>query len=163
MSHYSSDVRILCLPFECLAPAEAARTKQGLEAQMGTNHFAHFVLVAELLPLLVKTAGSRIVNVSSLMHQRVPSAAEMKRNIDGETFEAWPAYARSKLANMLFTFELSRRLRAAGHQYPHVLAAHPGYTETNLQFEGKSTFMRGVFHVANTFFAQHVSLGGIVS
>ena len=106
------------------------RTRDGFETQLGTNHFGHFALTAQLLPLLEKTPGARIVTVSSIMHRFG------KMRFDDLGFErgyvAWLAYGQSKLANLLFTFELGRRLTRAGS---HVLslAAHPGYAATNLQ------------------------------
>ena len=128
---------------------------------MGTNHYCHFVLTTKLLPLLIKTQGSRVVNVSSMMHKYVSSAISFQTNIDGDQgYDAWGAYGKTKLSNLLFTFELQRRLRTAGHQFPLVLAAHPGYTETNLQFADKSAFMKGAMAVSNFIFAQSVQDGG---
>ena len=137
------------------------RTKQGFDSQMGTNHFSHFVLTCELLPLLAKTPSSRVVNVSSMMHKFVPSAEMFKSNTDGQDgYYQWPAYARSKFANMLFTYELDRRLKSAGLSSPAVIAAHPGYTATNLQSLDKSAFTRVALRLMNAAFSQHVQYGG---
>ena len=144
-----------------MTPATLTRTKQGFDQQMGTNHYAHFMLTTELLPLLTSTPGSRIVNVSSLMHKHVPSAAVMKRNIDSEIeYEMFMQYGRSKLANLLFTFELQRRLTSAGLASPIVVASHPGYTETNLQFGSNPTILRGIYTVTNAIVAMPVDVGG---
>lgn len=106
------------------------KTAQGFELQLGTNHLGHFALTGRLLPRLVATPASRVVNVASLAHKwgRI--------DFDDLHFERgykpWKAYGQSKLANLLFTRELARRLGAAGHD---VLAAagHPGWSATNLQ------------------------------
>jgi NAD(P)-dependent dehydrogenase (short-subunit alcohol dehydrogenase family) len=109
------------------------KTKQGFELQIGTNHLGHFALTAHLLPLLERTAGARIVVVSST------AAAFGKISFDDlnwehRSYNAWRAYGQSKLANMLFALELQRRLHAAGSQV-RVTEAHPGWTATDLQRE----------------------------
>jgi NAD(P)-dependent dehydrogenase (short-subunit alcohol dehydrogenase family) len=105
------------------------RTADGFELQFGTNHLGHFVLTGLLLPSL--TATARVVTVSSGVHHmgRIDFA---DLNWERRRYRRWPAYAQSKLANLLFTSELQRRLTAAGSR---VLAnaAHPGYAATNLQ------------------------------
>ena len=113
-----------------MIPPES-KTKQGFELQFGVNHLGHFALTGLLLPRLRATPGARVVNVSSLAHRFG------KLNFDDLDFEkrgyqAGPAYGQSKLANLLFTFELGRRLSAAGEGLI-VAAAHPGWTSTNLQ------------------------------
>jgi NAD(P)-dependent dehydrogenase (short-subunit alcohol dehydrogenase family) len=105
------------------------RTKDGFEMQLGTNHLGHFALTG----LLLDRIGDRVVTLSSQMH-RVG-----KINFDDlqseRKYSAWPAYGQSKLANLIFAFELDRRLRAAGSDVRSV-AAHPGYAATNLQTTG---------------------------
>jgi NAD(P)-dependent dehydrogenase (short-subunit alcohol dehydrogenase family) len=109
------------------------RTLQGFEMQFGTNHLGHFALTALMLNFIDKTPGARIVNVSSLMHKFG------KINFDDlnceKSYSKWTAYSQSKLANILFTQELSRRLRASGKR-TKVMACHPGYASTNLQIRG---------------------------
>jgi protochlorophyllide reductase len=105
-------------------------TRQGFEIQFGVNHLGHFVLTARLWPLISSTAGSRVVNVSS-------SAAYIGRmNWDDLNSEKryfrYGAYSQSKLANVLFSLELDRRMRTAGHD-GQGNAAHPGLADTNLQ------------------------------
>jgi NAD(P)-dependent dehydrogenase (short-subunit alcohol dehydrogenase family) len=107
------------------------RTKQGFELQFGTNHLGHFALAGRLLPLVEKTAGSRIVVVSSTA-QNFGRIDFDDLNWERRSYSAWGAYCQSKLANTMFALELSRRLAAAGSG---VLAtsAHPGWTATDLQ------------------------------
>jgi NAD(P)-dependent dehydrogenase (short-subunit alcohol dehydrogenase family) len=106
------------------------RTQDGFELQFGTNHLAHFALTGLLFELLIKTPGARVVNVSSLAHRLG------KLRFDDPAWEhgysKWGAYGMSKLANLLFTYELARRARVAGLALCSV-AAHPGYSSTNLQ------------------------------
>ena len=107
------------------------RTKQGFELQFGTNHLGHFALTLRLLPLLERTPGSRVVVVSSTA-QNIGRIDFGDLNWESRSYKPWPAYGQSKLANMMFTLELSRRLAAAGSKVL-VTAAHPGYTATDLQ------------------------------
>jgi NAD(P)-dependent dehydrogenase (short-subunit alcohol dehydrogenase family) len=105
-------------------------TADGFELQFGTNHLGHFALTGLLLDVLLKTPNSRVVTVSS-------TGERMGRiNLDdlmGEkSYERWLAYAQSKLANVLFAYELQRRLNAAGASMIS-LAVHPGVAATNLR------------------------------
>jgi NAD(P)-dependent dehydrogenase (short-subunit alcohol dehydrogenase family) len=111
----------------------ARQTADGFELQMATNHFGHFALTGLLLDRLVTTERSRIVTVSSHMHRlgRLHDddiAATKARN-------PWIVYGTSKLANLLFTAELSRRLEAANLRTT-ALTAHPGWTRSNLAGSG---------------------------
>ncbi len=109
------------------------RTRDGFELQMGTNHFGPFALTGLLLGRLLATAGSRVVTVSSLMHRMGRIRFD---DLDGERhYNKWTAYAQSKLANLLFAFELQRRLERAGASTLSV-ACHPGYSSTNLALAG---------------------------
>jgi NAD(P)-dependent dehydrogenase (short-subunit alcohol dehydrogenase family) len=108
-----------------------SRTRQGFELQLGTNHLGHFALTARLLSLLDRTPGARIVVVSSTA-QSVGRIAFDDLNWERRSYNAWRAYGQSKLANMLFALELSRRLQAAGSKL-RVTEAHPGWTATELQ------------------------------
>ena len=105
-------------------------TKQGFELQIGINHFGHFALTGHLLPLLSSNEHARIVNVSSIAHR------SGKMDFDdlhwrNKRYSKMAAYGQSKLANLLFTFELQRRLKKRGLGQT-VVAAHPGWTHTNL-------------------------------
>lgn len=104
-----------------------ALTADGFESQIGTNHLGHFALTNLLLPKIT----DRVVTVSSMMHLfGYLSLTDL--NWKARPYVAWPAYGQSKLANLLFTKELQRRLDAAGSPVKAV-AAHPGYSATNLQ------------------------------
>jgi NAD(P)-dependent dehydrogenase (short-subunit alcohol dehydrogenase family) len=104
-------------------------TEDGFELQFGTNHLSHFALTALLLPLLRKADSPRVVNVSSLAHRGGKIDFD---NLQGERkYRSWAAYQQSKLANLLFTFELQRRSDAYGWGLMSN-AAHPGYARTDL-------------------------------
>ena len=104
-----------------------ALTVDGFESQIGTNHLGHFALTNLLLPKV----ADRVVTVSSMMH--LFGYISLKDlNWKSRPYSAWVAYGQSKLANLLFTKELQRRLDAAGSR-AKAHAAHPGYSETNLQ------------------------------
>lgn len=130
-----------------------ALTADGFESQIGTNHLGHFALTNLLLPRLT----DRVVTVSSFMH--VFGHLSLKDlNWKSRPYLAWPAYAQSKLANLLFTSELQRRLTAAGSPV-RALAAHPGYSATNLQGQTGSRFGSRVYDAGNQFFATDADFG----
>ncbi|CAN3130520.1 oxidoreductase [Mycobacterium sp. smrl_JER01] len=104
-----------------------ALTVDGFESQIGTNHLGHFALTNLLLPKLT----DRVVTVSSMMHL-LGYVSLKDLNWKSRPYLAWPAYGQSKLANLLFTSALQVKLRAAGSPV-RALAAHPGYSATNLQ------------------------------
>jgi NAD(P)-dependent dehydrogenase (short-subunit alcohol dehydrogenase family) len=104
-----------------------AVTADGFEGQIGTNHLGHFALTNLLLPKLT----DRVVTVSSLMHH-FGYISLKDLNWQSRPYSAWLAYSQSKLANLLFTSELQRRLHSAGSSL-RALAAHPGWSHTNLQ------------------------------
>jgi NAD(P)-dependent dehydrogenase (short-subunit alcohol dehydrogenase family) len=104
-------------------------TEDSFEMQFGTNHLSHFALTGLLLPLLRKAQAPRVVNVSSLAHRGGKIDFD---NLQGERkYRPWAAYQQSKLANLLFTFELQRRSDAHGWGLMSN-AAHPGYARTDL-------------------------------
>ncbi len=104
-----------------------ALTVDGFEGQIGTNHLGHFALTNLLLPKLT----DRVVTVSSLLHH-IGYISLKDLNWQSRPYSAWLAYGQSKLANLLFTSELQRRLDTVGSSL-HALAAHPGWSHTNLQ------------------------------
>jgi NAD(P)-dependent dehydrogenase (short-subunit alcohol dehydrogenase family) len=104
-----------------------AVTVDGFEGQIGTNHLGHFALTNLLLPRL----ADRVVTVSSLLHH-IGYISRKDLNWQSRPYSAWLAYGQSKLANLLFTSELQRRLDAVGSPL-RALAAHPGWSHTNLQ------------------------------
>jgi len=107
--------------------APYALTIDGFESQIGTNHFGHFALTNLLLPMLT----DRVVTVSSMAHWAGRVNLD-DPNWKSRRYSPWLAYGQSKLANLLFTGELQRRLGAVGSPL-RALAAHPGYSHTNLQ------------------------------
>jgi len=118
-----------------------SKTRQGFELQMGTNHLGHFALTGLLLPLLIRAPASRIVSVSSL----AAFIGQIKLddlNYAHRRYDKWEAYGQSKLANLLFIQELSKRL--AEHKVPVMaVASHPGGSPTNLQ-RTSSFFMKEI-------------------
>src|ERR1700730_14914730 len=104
-----------------------ALTADGFESQIGTNHLGHFALTNLLLPKLTE----RVVTVSSMLHYMGRITLD-DLNWKTRRYSAWPAYGQAKLANLLVTSELQQRLKAAGSPL-RALAAHPGYSHTNLQ------------------------------
>ena len=104
-------------------------TADGFEMQFGTNHLGHFALTGRLLDLLQRTPGSRVVVVSSTAH-RISGINFEDLQAEG-SYSSSGAYGQSKLANLLFTYELQRKLEAASANAIAV-AAHPGVAATNL-------------------------------
>ena len=139
------------------------QTADGFELHLGTNHLGHFALTGRLLPKLLAADAARVVNVSSTAHR------QGKMDFDDLNWERgysrWPAYGRSKLANLLFTFELDRRLRD-GDQRTIAVACHPGYSATNLQSAGPGEgtlglVLKPVMKVTNVFLAQSDEMGAL--
>ncbi|MCW2793923.1 MAG: short-chain dehydrogenase/reductase [Nocardioides sp.] len=112
-----------------------SRTADGLELQLATNHFGPFLLTGLLLPQLVASNAGRVVAVSSQFH-RVARSAPLGDPLEKRHYSRWPTYARTKLANLLFTYELDRRARRAGLPV-RALAAHPGFAGTHLAANGQ--------------------------
>ncbi|MDE0606835.1 MAG: SDR family NAD(P)-dependent oxidoreductase [Acidimicrobiaceae bacterium] len=106
------------------------QTADGFEMQFGTNHLGHFALTGRLLERLLAVEGSRVVTVSSVGH-RILSRLDFGDLQAERRYRRVPAYGRSKLANLMFTYELQRRLVASGAQTV-ALAAHPGGSSTEL-------------------------------
>jgi NAD(P)-dependent dehydrogenase (short-subunit alcohol dehydrogenase family) len=120
-----------------------AKTVDGFESQIGTNHLGHFALTNLLLPKV----SDRIVTVASMMHLiGVISLKDL--NWTSRPYLAWPAYGQSKLANLLFTKELQRRLTQAGSPV-RAVAVHPGYSATNLQGNTGNPLGSRVWRAAN--------------
>ena len=111
------------------------RTADGLESQMATNHFGPFLLTGLLLDQLVASGEGRVVTLSSQMH-RVARSAPLGDPRARRRYSRWHVYAQTKLANLLFTLELDRRLRRAGLPVS-ALAAHPGFAGTHLAVNGQ--------------------------
>lgn len=111
--------------------APYSTTEDGFESQFATNHLGHFALTGLLIDLLLKTPGSRVVNVSSSAHRFGNMDFSNLMYENGNGYTPTRAYGRSKLANLLFTYELQRHFEAAKAESIAV-AAHPGSSNTNL-------------------------------
>ena len=131
------------------------RTVDGFEMQMGTNHLGHFALTTLLLPQI----EDRIVVVSSEVHRQGHIHLD-DLNWERRRYQRWPAYAQSKLANLLFVEELERRFREQGSSL-RAVAVHPGYSDTNLQHSTGSTTFSAVARIGNRFIAQSERMGAL--
>ena len=138
------------------------KTADGFEMQFGTNHLGHFALTGLLLDRMLKTDGARVVTVSSGAHRMGRIRFDDPQWEQG--YRKWPAYGQSKLANLLFAYELQRRLAAAGATAISV-AAHPGYAATNLQAVGPqmqgSSLLERLMEIGNTLFSQSAAMGAL--
>jgi NAD(P)-dependent dehydrogenase (short-subunit alcohol dehydrogenase family) len=137
-------------------------TADGFEMQLGTNHLGHFALTGLLLPALLERPAARVVTMSSGAHQmgRISFG-----NLQGERhYQRWLAYGQSKLANLLFAFELARRAALQDVDLTSV-AAHPGYAATNLQSQGarmEGSRVKGALaELGNRVFAQSAAQGAL--
>jgi NAD(P)-dependent dehydrogenase (short-subunit alcohol dehydrogenase family) len=138
------------------------QTADGFEMQLGTNHLGHFALTGLLLDTLLATPGARVVTVSSGFHRLGAIRFDDPQWQRG--YRKWPAYGQSKLANLLFTYELQRRLEADGAGLLSV-AAHPGFAATNLQATGPrmqgSALLERASNLVNAVFAQSAAMGAL--
>jgi len=131
-------------------------TADGFESQFGTNHLGHFALTGLLLPHIT----DRVVTLSSGAH-RMGRIKLADLNWEQRRYSRWGAYGQSKLANLMFAYELQRRLTASGSAVTSV-AAHPGYAATELQTKTES-FQDRVMAVGNRLLAQSAELGALSS
>ncbi len=138
------------------------KTADGFEMQFGTNHLGHFALTGLLLDRLLATPGARVVTVSSGAHRMGSIRFDDPQWQQG--YRKWPAYGQSKLANLLFAYELQRRLAACGADTVSV-AAHPGYAATSLQAAGPrmqgSALLERVMELGNSLFSQSAAMGAL--
>ncbi|HWE09803.1 MAG TPA: oxidoreductase [Solirubrobacteraceae bacterium] len=132
-----------------------SKTDDGFEMQFGTNHLGHFALTN----LLLEHVAGRVVTVSSTGH-RFGTIDFEDLNWERKPYKAWRAYGQSKLANLLFTAELQRRLTEVGSTV-RATAAHPGYAATNLQFHSGSRVNDAFNAVANRVLAQDADGGAL--
>jgi NAD(P)-dependent dehydrogenase (short-subunit alcohol dehydrogenase family) len=133
-----------------------SRTADGFELQFGTNHLGHFALTN----LLLERVTGRVVTVSSSAHWLGRIDFD-DLNWERRRYRRWAAYGQSKLANLLFSSELQRRLIVAGSDVLSI-AAHPGYAKTNLQSHSSSGFWDVVMgRLGNPLFAQGESAGAL--
>lgn len=131
------------------------KTVHGFDLQMGANHLGHFLWTAMLLDL-VEAAEVRIVVVSSIFHKQ--GALNLDDLMSDTNDTPVKAYTQSKLANLMFAFELDRRLEASGSP-ARAIACHPGYSETNLQSTGPTGFLKGGMAITNKLIAQNPEAG----
>jgi NAD(P)-dependent dehydrogenase (short-subunit alcohol dehydrogenase family) len=140
------------------------RTAEGFEMQFGTNHLGHFALTGLVLPTLLKAEAPRVVTTSSQAHR--PGRINFDDlNWNKRRYSKWLAYSQTKLANLLFMYELQRRSDSAAGGHLLSLAAHPGYAATHLQAAGPE--MTGkrlgarLFATGNRLLAQSDAAGAL--
>ncbi len=133
-------------------------TADGFELQLGTNHLGHFALTGLLLGRLLEARQPRVVTVSSFAHRTGRMRWHDLQWQDG--YKPWGAYGQSKLANLLFTFELQRRAALAGTPL-RALAAHPGYAATELQKGTYSWLQERAMQLLNRVVAQSADAGAL--
>jgi NAD(P)-dependent dehydrogenase (short-subunit alcohol dehydrogenase family) len=141
-----------------------SETADGFETQFGVNHLGHFALTGHLLDRIVATPGeTRVVTHSSGAHQGGEiDFADINHE---ESYGKWEAYGQSKLANLLFAYELQRRLSAAGIDDTISVACHPGYADTSLQARGPkeegSTVKLYAMRAMNAVLGQSAEVGAL--
>ncbi len=139
-----------------------ARTVDGFESQLGTNHLGHFALTGLLLPAIRSARAGRVVSVSSLAHRRGEIDFD---DLNWERgYKRWAAYGRTKLANLLFVRELVRRLNRAGSSVL-AAAAHPGLSDTELinGILGRGSRLHELGKVVNARIGQTAAEGALPS
>jgi len=137
-------------------------TPMGFEMQFGVNHLGHFALTGLLLPALLKAKAPRVVSVSSIVHRTGTIDFDDLQSERG--YAPWAAYSQSKLANLLFAFEFQRKIDSAGTGLMSV-AAHPGYSATNLQSTGPNmngpSLTAAILTFGNAVMAQSAAMGAL--
>jgi NAD(P)-dependent dehydrogenase (short-subunit alcohol dehydrogenase family) len=151
---WTGDLDILINNAGIMAVPEG-RTKDGFELQIGTNHLGHFALTNLLLPHVTE----RVVTVASGAH-RTGKVDLSDLNWERRDYSSWGAYGQSKLANLLFTLELQRRLAEAGSPV-RATAAHPGWAATNLQHHTGSWLQNTMMAIGNRVLAQSDEMGAL--
>jgi NAD(P)-dependent dehydrogenase (short-subunit alcohol dehydrogenase family) len=136
------------------------KTEDGFERHFGTNHLGHFALTGLLIELLLKTSGSRVVTVSSGGHRMGNMDFDNLMYEDGIGYQRQRAYGRSKLANLLFTFEIQRRFDV---MQANVIAtaAHPGATNTNLGRYVEDRWYFGLMRLLAEPMTQSATMGAL--
>jgi NAD(P)-dependent dehydrogenase (short-subunit alcohol dehydrogenase family) len=137
-----------------------SRTVDGFELQLATNHLGPFLLTGLLLPQLVASGHGRVVTVASQMHRWTRRAPLTDPRTHEGRYSRWGSYSRSKLANLLFTFELDRRLRE--EELPvTAVACHPGYSATELMGKGREGRTGQILQAAFALVGQPSSMGAL--
>jgi NAD(P)-dependent dehydrogenase (short-subunit alcohol dehydrogenase family) len=134
-------------------------TRDGFELQFGTNHLGHFALTGLLLEALLPVPGSRVVTVSSAGH-RIRARIDFDDLQSERSYSRVTAYGRSKLANLLFTYELQRRLANTETAGTIAVAAHPGFSNTELSRYLPAP-LRGLTALAAPLIAQSATMGAL--
>jgi NAD(P)-dependent dehydrogenase (short-subunit alcohol dehydrogenase family) len=158
--HLASEVRpvdLLVNNAGVMAPPRRL-TPDGFESQLATNHLGHFALTGLLLDSLLAAPAGRVVTVSSLLHRI--GRIDFDDLHGAGHYRRGRAYGQSKLANLLFAFELDRRARAAGSGLAS-LAAHPGFAHSNLQSASVGRLTRVLLAPTNLLFAQSTAAGAL--
>jgi NAD(P)-dependent dehydrogenase (short-subunit alcohol dehydrogenase family) len=139
-------------------------TEDGFERTLATNHLGHFALTGLLLGRMLDTPGSRVVTVSSNGHRMGEGVMHFEDLQLERGYQPWPAYYRSKLANLLFTYELERRLTGAGAD-TMALAAHPGNARTDLWRHSRldQALYRPGLRPVTFWFAQSAHMGALAT
>jgi NAD(P)-dependent dehydrogenase (short-subunit alcohol dehydrogenase family) len=139
-------------------------TEDGFERTLATNHLGHFALTGLLLGRMLDTPGSRVVTVSSNGHRMGEGVMHFEDLQLERGYQPWPAYYRSKLANLLFTYELERRLTGAGAD-TMALAAHPGNARTDLWRHSRldQALYRPGLRPLTFWFAQSAHMGALAT
>jgi NAD(P)-dependent dehydrogenase (short-subunit alcohol dehydrogenase family) len=149
---WTGDIDVLVNNAGVMAVPEG-RTKDGFELQIGTNHLGHFALTNLLLPHVT----DRVVTIASGAH-RMGRIDLDDLNWERRRYDRWRAYGQSKLANLLFTSELQRRLAASGSEV-RAVAAHPGWSATNLQGHTQNRLQSAFMWIGNRVLAQSDTAG----
>ncbi len=134
------------------------KTADGFELQFGTNHLGHFLLNYLTFDLVAARSG-RIVPVSSIVH-RSARGISFDDPMFSKNYSPTTAYSHSKLANLMYGFELARRLEVANSEVIAV-SAHPGYSATNLQSTGPTGILKTFYTFSNKLIAQSASAGAL--
>lgn len=142
-----------------MTPPKRLETVDGFELQFGTNHIGHFALTAQLLPLLRRSPGARVITVSSIANR------EGMINFDDlqsrSAYDPGKAYSQSKLANLLFALELQRQSEKQGWGITSI-ASHPGVSRTNLLINGAGRWsVPGMMRTLLPFLFQPTAQGAL--
>jgi len=135
-------------------------TKDGFESQMGINHLGHFALTGVLLDVLKKSPKSRVVNVSSLSHKQGIMDFDNLLFEKGKDYSQMKAYGRSKLSNLLFTYELQRFFESNGIDCI-AIAAHPGISKTNNPDRKEKTLKQKIYTLLFSYILQTPAMGAL--
>ena len=138
-------------------------TKQGFESQIGVNHLGHFLLTSLLFETVKNTKGSRIVNTASIAHKAGKINLDSFKFVEGGKYRKMKAYSQSKLSNLLFTYELAKKVQEQKLDVL-ILASHPGVSNTNLGRHLKGGFVGWMSKVVSSTIAHsqyHGALPGV--